>query len=272
MGTMIKIMGSGIRQSCDSLHVYDLGQVTLLPWLSSVKCGGEMLMLEPHAVLASMKSERVCVMGINLLYNPPVQQNIIVLSSIKLYLALSPCSKDYQEFSLLSLKEPLLPGLIQISSGFSQRLESMEMAWSLFSDSSFSSILPLLPGWQPLVFVGHGCPRQLRDVSHRYPPWLTPDSASQSSPLLQSLKISVPVSFHTHPSAVLHWAHLQPLWRTSPSPSNSHPMFPWAAFQPPDSQAKVWLRSCLLGPDNFYCQPRAPIAVVPMEGRESSSK
>lgn len=97
MGTMIKIMGSGIRQSWDSLHVYDLEQVTLLPWLSSVKCGGEMLMLEPHAVLASMKSERVCVMGMNLLYNPPVQQNIIICPQLSYIWHWTPARKTIKD-------------------------------------------------------------------------------------------------------------------------------------------------------------------------------
>lgn len=83
---------------------------------------------------------------------------------------------------------------------------------------------------------------------------------------ISGLKISVHVSSHTHPSAMLHWAHLQPLWRMSASPSNSHPLFPRAAFSPPDSQAKVWLRSCLLVPDNFYCQPRSSNSSSPYGG------
>lgn len=164
-------------------------------------------------------------MGINLLYNPPVQQNIIVLSSIKLYLALSPCSKDYQEFSLLSLEEPLLPGLIQKSSGFSQRLESMEMAWSLFSDSSFSSILPLLPGWQPLVFVGHGCPRQLRDVPiDILPGWLQiqPHNPHLCFKALRSQCLS-PSTHTRQPCSVGHICNLSGGW--APLPATPTPCF-----------------------------------------------
>lgn len=140
------------------------------------------------------------------------------LCSVKLNMALSTCSKDYQECNLLGLEEPLLPQYRNPGDSAS--------TWEVWKQPCPYSLVLVIPlSWCdvwliPLVSVGHGCSSQVRDAPHRGPPLLTPEGltiiTSASGP-----QISVPIS-HTYPSALLFGAHLQPLWRRSPSPSSSH--------------------------------------------------
>lgn len=72
--TLMRTMGSEVRQSWDtSQHVYGLVQAPYTPSASPVKCGVELLLLEPEVVLVSIKLENVRALGIVLLHQPPVQ-------------------------------------------------------------------------------------------------------------------------------------------------------------------------------------------------------
>lgn len=74
------------------------------------------------------------------------------------------------------------------------------------------------------------------------------------------------------PTAVLQWAHLHALWGTGDGLLSQQPhlLCFYRCSQPPGSQAKAWLRSCLLGLHNFHFQPRISKSNTTMEGRTSS--
>lgn len=114
------------------------------PWASSlhsVKWGVELLLLEPEVVLVSIKLENVHVLGVVLLHQPPVQQNIN-LFVLKLNPALSTYWKDYWDYSMLCLEEPLFPRVTQNPRGDSPS------TWKIQNwPSPYSLVVAIPPFW-----------------------------------------------------------------------------------------------------------------------------
>lgn len=250
MCTMINIIGSGIRQSWDSLHVYDLGQVTLLPWFSSVISSAELLMLEPNAILASMKSGRVCVMGMDLPYNPPVQQHI--------NLFVLPQTKPGIEHLLkrLSRIQPVKfggapPPSIVTANQWIQPAPLDIWKWLC----SYSLVVAILPSWAflqltPVVSVGHGGPANSVMLPIEVLPCWPQTQPHNHHFCFKAHLPHIPIS-HASWGTFANCLEEEPLSQQLPLRQ-----FLLAAFNPLDSQAKSWLTR-LLGLDNFYCQPRS---------------
>ena len=84
-------------------------------------------------------------MGMDLPYNPPVQQSINLFVLCQTKSGIEHLLKRLSRMQSVRF-EGAPPPSIQKSSGFSQCLGSVEMALSLFSGGSYSSILVHLSG------------------------------------------------------------------------------------------------------------------------------